>query len=40
MTPSELRAFLDVLVGHPVRTATMIWGPPGVGKSSIVAQVA
>lgn len=40
MTPSELRVFLDVLVGHPVRTATMIWGPPGVGKSSIVAQVA
>ena len=40
MTPSELRAFLDALVAHPVRNAAMIWGPPGVGKSSIVAQVA
>jgi hypothetical protein len=40
MTPSQLRAFLDALVAHPVRTATMIWGPPGVGKSSIVGQVA
>ncbi len=38
--PSELRAYLDALVTHPVRNATMIWGPPGVGKSSIVAQVA
>ena len=40
MTPSELRVFLDALVAHPVQNATMIWGPPGVGKSSIVAQVA
>lgn len=40
MIPSELRVFLDTLVSHPVRNATMIWGPPGVGKSSIVAQVA
>jgi MoxR-like ATPase len=40
MTPSELRGFLNALVGHPVRNAAMIWGPPGVGKSSIVAQVA
>ncbi len=40
MTPSELRVFLDALVAHPVRNAAMIWGPPGVGKSSIVSQVA
>ena len=40
MTPSALRAFLEALVSYPVRNAAMIWGPPGVGKSAIVAQVA
>lgn len=40
MTPSELAAFLDTLVRHEVRHSAMIWGPPGIGKSSIVAQTA
>lgn len=40
MTPSELRVFLDALVTNSVRNAAMIWGPPGVGKSAIVSQVA
>ena len=40
MTPSELRGYLDRLVDNQLFLSTMIWGPPGVGKSSIVAQVA
>ncbi len=40
MTPAELSAFLTTLVRHQVQLSTMIWGPPGIGKSSIVAQVA
>jgi MoxR-like ATPase len=40
MTPSELRQFLDRLVGNRLYLSTMLWGPPGIGKSSIVAQVA
>ncbi|HEV7128457.1 MAG TPA: MoxR family ATPase [Ktedonobacterales bacterium] len=40
MTPTALAAFLEQLVSHQIRFSTMIWGPPGVGKSSIVAQTA
>lgn len=40
MTPAELTAFLETLVRHQVKLSTMIWGPPGIGKSSIVAQTA
>lgn len=40
MKPSELAAFLDQLVRHRLKLSTMIWGPPGIGKSSIVAQTA
>jgi MoxR-like ATPase len=40
MTPAELMAFLETLVHHEVKLSTMIWGPPGIGKSSIVAQTA
>jgi MoxR-like ATPase len=40
MKPLELAAFLDRLVRHEVPLSTMIWGPPGIGKSSIVAQTA
>ncbi len=40
MTPQELGAYLDRLVASDVRHAAMIWGPPGIGKSSIVAQAA
>ena len=40
MNPSELFAYLDGVLRNRLRTSVMIWGPPGVGKSSIVQQVA
>jgi MoxR-like ATPase len=40
MTPHELTNSLEKLVAHGLQRSVMIWGPPGVGKSSIVAQVA
>jgi MoxR-like ATPase len=40
MTPAELAAYLDALISHRIPLSTMIWGPPGIGKSSIVAQTA
>lgn len=40
MTPEDLSQFLDKLVKHRLMFSTMIWGAPGIGKSSIVAQTA
>lgn len=40
LKPSELTTYLQQLVGQNLPISTMIWGPPGIGKSSIVAQVA
>jgi MoxR-like ATPase len=40
MTPEALATFLKKLVDHDLKLSTMIWGPPGIGKSSIVAQTA
>ena len=40
MTPAQLKKTLQLLIEHQLRLSVMIWGPPGVGKSSIVAQVA
>jgi MoxR-like ATPase len=40
MTPEALASYLHELVARDIKFSTMIWGPPGVGKSSIVAQVA
>ena len=40
MTPAELKAYLDRLVRNKLSVSTTIWGAPGIGKSSIVAQVA
>lgn len=40
MNPVALTRFLDTLVRNQVKLSTMIWGPPGIGKSSIVAQTA
>jgi MoxR-like ATPase len=40
VTPSALRSYLGALVRQRLRLSVMIWGPPGVGKSSVVAQVA
>ncbi len=40
MKPSDLAEYLSGLVRHQLMLSTMIWGPPGIGKSSIVAQTA
>lgn len=40
MNPRALAEYLDGLVRHNLKLSTMIWGPPGIGKSSIVAQTA
>ena len=40
MTPSLLNDYLQNLIQHQLKISTMIWGPPGIGKSSIVAQLA
>ena len=40
MTPAELEQELRQIVQQDIRCSLMIWGPPGVGKSSIVARVA
>lgn len=39
-SPSELRRVLLQLVRSGVRSSLMIWGAPGIGKSSIVSDVA
>lgn len=40
MTPAELADYLDGIIRNDIKLSTMIWGPPGIGKSSIVAQMA
>ncbi len=40
MTPNALSLYLQALLDNEIRLSAMIWGPPGIGKSSIVAQVA
>ncbi len=40
MTPHELSCYLTGLVEGQVPLSLMLWGPPGIGKSSIVADVA
>jgi hypothetical protein len=40
MTPAELADYLAGLIRHDIKLSTMVWGPPGIGKSSIVAQTA
>lgn len=40
MTPNELKDYLDRLVRQTLPISVMIWGPPGIGKSSIVSQIA
>ncbi|MDY6783559.1 MAG: MoxR family ATPase [Cyanobacteriota bacterium] len=40
MTPANLKTYLNQLVNNKLTISTTIWGPPGIGKSSIVAQVA
>lgn len=40
MTPQELTPYLSSFIENDIRLSAMIWGAPGIGKSSIVAQVA
>lgn len=40
MKPNELEAYLNQLVDQQLMLSAMIWGAPGIGKSSIVKQVA
>ncbi|MBD1864807.1 MULTISPECIES: AAA family ATPase [Trichocoleus] len=39
MTPTELKTYLDRLLTQNLQISTMIWGTPGIGKSSIVEQL-
>lgn len=40
LTPTQLQDYLLRLIQKQLKLAVMIWGPPGIGKSSIVAQIA
>ncbi len=40
MMPSQLKTYLNRLIQENIKISTMIWGAPGIGKSSIVAQIA
>lgn len=40
MTPCSLETYLQNLIQHDLKLSTMIWGPPGIGKSSIVKRLA
>jgi MoxR-like ATPase len=40
MTPAQLKRYLATLLQKNLKTSTMVWGPPGIGKSSIVQQLA
>ena len=40
MTPKDLRSYLGNVVLNEIQQSLMIWGAPGIGKSSIVADVA
>jgi MoxR-like ATPase len=40
MSPTQLEATLSKILSAKLQRAVMIWGPPGIGKSSIVTQLA
>lgn len=40
VNPTALHAYLSGMVEQSLRLSVMIWGAPGIGKSSVVAQVA
>ncbi|WP_310412293.1 MoxR family ATPase [Chamaesiphon sp. OTE_8_metabat_110] len=40
MNPEDLKTYLDRIITNNLKISTMIWGAPGIGKSSIVAQIA
>lgn len=39
MTPAALKQYLNNLIAKNIKISTMIWGAPGIGKSSIVSQI-
>ncbi|NLJ77168.1 MAG: AAA family ATPase, partial [Peptococcaceae bacterium] len=40
MFATEAKEHLKILLADPEVPTVMLWGPPGVGKSSIVQQIA
>jgi hypothetical protein len=40
MNPEDLKTYLDRLITNDLKISAMIWGAPGIGKSSIVKQLA
>jgi ATPase family associated with various cellular activities (AAA) len=40
MNAEYLKNYLDRLITNDLKISTMIWGAPGIGKSSIVSQIA
>lgn len=40
MNTAQLAEFLGTVIRDDIRHSLMIWGPPGIGKSSVVAQAA
>ena len=40
MSPTELNEFLEKLINSSLKKSIMIWGAPGIGKSSIVSSIA
>jgi len=40
MTPKDVHSYLSTVLSNDLRISLMIWGAPGIGKSSIVAQAA
>ena len=37
---NRLKKFLGKIIDHQIKSSLMIWGAPGIGKSSVVAAVA
>ena len=40
MKPSILKSYLDSVIKNNLYLSVMIWGAPGIGKSSIVQKIA
>ena len=38
MNPADLALFLNGLIQNRLKLSTMIWGPPGIGKSRLLAE--